>query len=914
MSNHTYLDNANPAYVESLYDQYKTDPNSVDEGWRRFFEGYEFSKLPSDLSTEPVSSKEVSVFKLIKAYRTSGHLISDTNPVRERRKHKADLQLDYFGLSEADLDTPFEAGNELRIGKAPLRQILDHLQKTYCRSIGAEFMYCRDEKLRQWLYQEMEPIANAPQFTPELKKHILFKINQAVIFENFLHTKYVGKKRFSLEGVEALIPALDEAIRQSANMGAKEFIVGMAHRGRLNVLANIFGKTYGDIFTEFERGAKPDDIKGDGDVKYHLGRSADITTKDGKDVHLTLVANPSHLESVNPVVQGIAYAKQHELYNNDTSTVIPILIHGDAAISGQGVNYELANLSKMNGYSVGGTVHIITNNQLGFTTSFYEGRSSVYCTDLAKVVESPVFHVNADDPEAVVHAVQMAIRIRMAFKIDVFVDILGYRRYGHNEGDEPRFTQPVLYNQIDKHQNVQQIFRKALIEEGSLTEAEANAGEQAVKVDLQVQFEAVKSDHKKRKADLLKGHWTEFRQSIEEDFEASIKTPVKRAILDKIAKTLIDAPKDINVISKIQRVLGARKKLYLEDNKVDWAMAEQLAYGSLLLEGNGVRLSGQDCQRGTFSHRHAVLKDEHSEEKYIPINNLESHQSRQLQVYNSILSEYAILGFEFGYTLARPKTLVIWEAQFGDFSNGAQIITDQYLTSSESKWQRLSGLTLFLPHGYEGQGPEHSSARPERYLQQCAENNMYVANLTTPSNLFHILRRQIKNEFRIPLVIMTPKSLLRHPLVVSPIDDLEKGHFQELIDDANTTPKTIQRVLLCTGKVYYDLLQEKTEKKHNNVAIVRLEQLYPLPKKQLAALKKRYENASEWVWVQEEPANMGAWSHILRHLPEFQFKSVTRKEGASPATGNEKDHLEGQKNLVQLAFAATSVKKVAVKK
>jgi 2-oxoglutarate dehydrogenase E1 component len=761
-------------------------------------------------------------------------------------------------------------------------------------------MYCRDEKIRQWLYQEMEPITNAPKFSPEFKKHILGKINQAVMFENFLHTKYVGKKRFSLEGVESLIPALDEAIRLSANMGAKEFILGMAHRGRLNVLVNIFGKSYEDVFSEFEKGTKPEDVKGDGDVKYHLGRSTDHVTKDGKSVHLSLVANPSHLESVNPVVQGITYAKQEELYQGDTGSVIPILIHGDAAIAGQGVNYELMNLSKMNGYSVGGIVHIITNNQVGFTTSFYEGRSSVYCTDLAKAIESPVFHVNADDPEAVIHAVQMAIRIRMAFKIDVFVDILGYRRYGHNEGDEPRFTQPKLYTSIDQHENVQTLFREKLIAENAITREEAEAGEALVKNELQAHYDRVKAQPIKIVADFLRGHWVGFRPSKEEDFEKSIQTGVSRPVLDSIAQKLIDPPTSISIISKVQRILSGRKKLYQDEQRADWGLAEQLAFGSLLLEGYNVRLSGQDCQRGTFSHRHAVLKDENTEERYTPLNHIQTEQ-KKLQVYNSILSEYCVMGFEFGYSLARPKSLDIWEAQFGDFSNGAQIMIDQYLSCSESKWQRFSGLTLFLPHGYEGQGPEHSSARPERYLQLCAENNMYVANVTTPANLFHLLRRQVKNEFRIPLVLMTPKSLLRHPLVVSPITDLESGSFKEIIDDAQANPANTKRVIMCSGKVYYDLLQEKTENNHDTTAIVRLEQLYPLPQKQLEDIRNKYKTA-EWVWVQEEPANMGGWSHVMRHIPEFNWKAVTRKAGASPASGNEKDHLVDQKILVQNAF------------
>jgi len=901
MANTTFLNNASPAYIESMYDQYKHDPESVDTYWKKFFDGYEFA-LGNDTPNHLPSNKEVSVVKLINAFRTYGHLISETNPVRQRRKHKADLTLEYFGLSESDLQTEFDAGNEISIGRTTLEHILTHLKRTYCSSIGVEYKYCRDEQLRQWLYKKMEPVANHPEVPTDEKIHILEKISEGVMFENFLHTKYIGKKRFSLEGIEALIPALDAAIEESASLGAQDFILGMAHRGRLNVLANIFGKPYEAIFSEFEGTQLPENVKGDGDVKYHLGRSADIQTKTGKKVHISLAANPSHLESVNPVVQGMAFAKAEELYNGDTTKVLPILIHGDAAMAGQGVNYESANTSKVEGFGVGGIVHIITNNQVGFTTSYREGRSSVYCTDLAKVTESPVFHVNADDPEAVVFAVKTAIQIRMEFKIDVYVDILGYRKYGHNEGDEPRFTQPELYAIIDKHSNVQDIYSQKLLGLNIITQAQYDQIKDRIKSELQAHYDRVKVKKQPIQVDVFQSRWTGFRPSNSADFEHSIPTGVSRKVLDKIAKHLYLDPTDITTTPKLSRILKAREKHYVETKQVDWGLAELLAYGSLLQEGYSVRLTGQDVQRGTFSHRHVVYRDNLNEMiKYTPLNHVEDNQ-KKIQVYNSILSEYCIMGFEFGYSLTQPKALVLWEGQFGDFSNGAQIIIDQYLSSTESKWQRYSGLTLLLPHGYEGQGPEHSSARPERFLQLCAEENMYVVNPTTPANIFHLLRRQMKNEFRIPLIVLTPKSLLRHPKVVSPISDLEKGQFQELIDDTSVTPSKVKRVLLCTGKLYYELLEEQETKKRTDVAIVRLEQLYPLPKTQLANLRKKYAKAKEWVWIQEEPVNMGYWSFILRQLREWNLDVISRKEGSSPASGGEYNHIKSQAKLIEQAF------------
>ena len=905
MDKYAYISNSNPAVIEELYSKYKENPENVDEKWRAFFDGFDFFmdvKNSDPLQTEtssPKALKEIAVSKLIDAYRTRGHLIADTNPVRERRHHKADLQLNYFNLSDQDMNQEFEAGREIGLKNATLSSIIDHLQKTYCSSIGVEFMHCQNEKLREWMVANMEPITNHPNYSKEKQLQILELINKSVNFENFLQTKFVGKKRFSLEGIEALIPSLDSAINVGADLGVKECVLGMAHRGRLNVLVNVFQKTYENVFSEFEESNVYDD-QWSGDVKYHLGRSADIKTKNGHDVHLSLVPNPSHLETVNPVVTGICYSKAKTLYDGNSESVLPIMIHGDAAIAGQGVNYELSNMSQLDGYKVGGSVHIVLNNQIGFTANYKECRSSIYCTDIAKVTESPVFHVNADDPIAVIHAVEMAVQIRQLFNVDVFVDILGYRRYGHNEGDEPRFTQPMLYKSISKHEDVYKIFKNQLLNDGVITDAESKEMVTSFKKTLQEKLDHTRNKKNKAELDMFKRKWVGFRTSKPSDFEKSVKTGVAKASLAKVAKALTTVPKDFNIFKKTDKLLRTREDMFFNQNQVDWGLAEQLAFGTLISEGHNVRLSGQDCQRGTFSHRHSVIKDEVNETHYTPLNSVS--KKADLEVLNSHLSEYCVMGFEYGVSLASPNDLTIWEAQFGDFSNGAQIMIDQYLSSSERKWQRMSGLTLLLPHGYEGQGPEHSSARFERYLQLCAENNMYVVNITSPANFFHALRRQIQNEFRIPMVVMSPKSLLRHPKVVSDVADLEKGEFQEILDDNVKNPK---RVICCTGKVYYDLIEKRDELAKKDVAIVRFEQLYPLPQKQIEKLKKKYAKA-EWVWAQEEPENMGPWSHIMRHVPTIDWHYVGRNESASPAVGSSKVHAKQQDELINQAFSKLS--------
>ena len=902
MESFSYLNNANPAYIEDLYQAYLKDPESVEVVWRNFFKGYDFASNGSRNGQKPVADKEVNVMKLIHGYRSRGHLIAQTNPVRKRRQHKSDLELSYFNLDESDFDTEFDCGNEIKIGKSSLKKILDHLHKTYCSAIGVEFMYCRNEKVRAWLYDKMESTGNQPEVAQEKKLDILKKLGDAVIFENFLQTKYVGKKRFSLEGIEVLIPALDTLIRVAAEDGVEEFVLGMAHRGRLNVLVNIFQKSYKDVFSEFEENISFDFLNKGGDVKYHLGKSADVTTPEGHNIHLSLVPNPSHLEAVSPVLQGIVQAKKEDRFNNDELKILPIVIHGDAAISGQGVNYEVANFSKIDGYDNGGTIHIILNNQVGFTANYKESRSSVYCTDLAKVTESPVFHVNADNPQAVVHAMQLAISIRQEFHCDVYVDILGYRKYGHNEGDEPRFTQPLLYKAISKKRNVYDLFLEKLVNDTAITSEEMADYGTGVKKELQEKLEYAKKNPIEKTPDMFKSTWKGFRLAEDKEFDSSVPTGVKKASLDKVAKALTQVPESVKLFSKSKKLLTAREALYSKEKKVDWALAELLAFGSLLADGHKVRVSGQDSQRGTFSHRHSVIKDESTEEHYIPLNNISKNQGK-LQVYNSLLSEYGVLAFEFGYSIANPNSLVVWEAQFGDFANGAQVVMDQFISAAESKWQRMSGLVQLLPHGYEGQGPEHSSARFERYLQLCAENNMYVCNITTPANFFHVLRRQLKNKFRKPLIIMSPKSLLRHPDVMSPVSELTTGAFKEIIDDENAGPKQVKRVLLCTGKIYYDLIKAKKAKKakQKDIAIVRLEQLYPCPKKQMDALKKKYKQA-QFVWVQEEPENMGAWTFMLSHYRNWDLELVARPSSASPATGSSKIHAKTQEQLIERAL------------
>ena len=908
MDKYSYIANAHSAVIEDMYEAYKLDSESVDLSWQRFFEGFEFSQTKfgengqsSQTTGGNYSEKEVLVRDLIHAYRSRAHLRSKTNPVRERKERYAILDLEDFGLTEADLDTEFEVGNLIGIGRAPLRKIIDSLKSIYEKSVGFEYMYIRRQSILEWFKTKSE--SEALNFNPSLeeKKRILFKLNEAVVFENFLHTKYLGQKRFSLEGGETTIPALDAMINAGADLGVEEVMIGMAHRGRLNVLANIMGKTYEQIFNEFEGGIIPDQTMGDGDVKYHMGYSSIVETPSGKKVNLKLAPNPSHLEAVNPVVEGFLRSKADRLYNNDYTKILPIIIHGDGAAAGQGIVYELAQMSKLDGYTTGGTIHFVINNQVGFTTDFADARSSIYCTDVAKIIDAPVLHVNGDNPETVVFCIKLAVEYRQKFQKDIFVDMVCYRRHGHNESDEPKFTQPSLYNIISKHPNPREVYNRSLIERGDVDAGLAESMDKEFKGMLQDRLNLVKQHSLEYEYQEVEQEWQELRISKPEDFDESPDTSISQETIDKIANALIKKPKDFKPIKQIEKVLKQRKEMFFDTKKLNWAAAELLAYGSILLDNKIVRLSGQDSQRGTFSHRHAVLKDSNSNEPYNSLDHIEEGQEK-FRIYNSLLSEYGVLGFEFGYAMANPNALVIWEAQFGDFANGAQVMIDQFISCSYTKWRRMNGLVLLLPHGYEGQGPEHSNARPERYLQLASGNNMYIVNMTKPSNLFHMMRRQLAMPFRMPCIVMSPKSLFRHPLVVSDIEEFTSGKFQEVIGDDYVTASKVKKVLLCTGKVYFDLLERQQQDKRKDIAIIRLEQLHPFPKKQVMAELKKYKSA-EILWVQEEPENMGTWSFILRVFREVKKDVISRKAAASPATGFAKVHAKEQQDIVDQAFA-----------
>lgn len=902
MEKQTYLSNTDIGTVENLYQQYLQDNNSVEASWAKFFEGFEFARKNYEDSGEIPESfqKEFNVITLINAYRKNGHLFTKTNPVRERRKYTPTLDIENFGLSDADLEITFQAGSLIGIGSAKLRDIVAHLEQTYCQSIGCEFMYIRRPEVVDWMQQMLETNKNTPNFTIEQKKHILHKLNQAVVFESFLGKKFTGQKRFSLEGAESLIPALDAVVEKGADLGVEEFVVGMAHRGRLNVLANIFNKTYKEIFAEFE-GKDYDDDTIEGDVKYHLGFTSVEMTDSGKKVKLNLCPNPSHLESVGPVAQGIARAKADRKFDSDYSKLCPIIIHGDAAIAGQGVVYEVVQMANLEGYKTGGTVHIVINNQVGFTTNYIDGRSSIYCTDVAKVTLSPVFHVNGDDAEAVVHTIQMAMEFRQKFGRDVFIDLLCYRKYGHNEGDEPRFTQPKLYKIIEKHSNPLVIYNKKLTAEGVVGADLVKEMEENFNQMLQDRLDESKQIEKATITAFLEHTWQGFEKSTPEDFEVSPETGVNKKTLQEIADKITTVPNGEKFFRKMVRILKDRKEMVFEKNSLDWGMAELLAYGTLLLEGHPIRLSGQDSERGTFSHRHALLTGEETEEEYIPLNHIRDKQA-QFEVYNSPLSEYGVLGFDYGYAFGMPRGLTIWEAQFGDFYNGAQIIVDQYLCCSEEKWKVMNGLVMYLPHGYEGMGAEHSSGRIERFLSLCADFNMQVVNCTTPANFFHVLRRQLKRNFRKPLVIFTPKSLLRHPKCVSTLEEMVKGRFQEVIDDTDANPDKVEKVVYCSGKIYYDLIEEKEKIGAEDVAIVRVEQLFPLPKTQLDNTVRKYKNARRWLWVQEEPGNMGAWPMVVRLYRRIQLAVISRPDSGTPATGSPKRHADNQRSIIEQVF------------
>jgi len=913
MDNYSYIANSEPSYIEELYKSYQLDPTSVEISWARFFEGFDFSnKFPkngtvasnglaskSDSASDARIRKEMEVVHLIRGYRSRGHLVATTNPIRERKDRSPLLELADFKLEESDLDTVFEAGREVFGKPATLREIVDSLKKIYTSCIGFEYLYIRDREQKNWLREKIEKEALDMVFSIEEKKHILSKLNEAVVFENFLHTKYIGQKRFSLEGGETTIPALDAMINKAGEMGVKEVMIGMAHRGRLNVLVNTMRKTYEQVFNEFE-GNLPDQVWGDGDVKYHMGFSSQIKTPGGQEMYLKLAPNPSHLEAVNPVVEGFIRARADGMYNSDYDRVLPVLIHGDAAVAGQGIVYEVTQMSGLEGYYTGGTIHFVINNQVGFTTDFEDARSSIYCTDVAKIVDAPVLHVNGDDPESVVYCMHLAVEYRQKFNKDIFIDMVCYRRHGHNEADEPKFTQPVLYNYIEKHPNPREIYQKKLVERGDVDAQLAATMDKEFKALLQERLEMVKQKVLPYAMPKLELEWRSLRKSTPEDFERSPETGVPLETLEKIGKAITTIPEGFQTLKQIDKLLKDRRQMIFDDKSINWATAELLAYGSVVAEDKIVRVSGQDVQRGTFSHRHAVLRDTETNEAYNSLNHIQEKQGR-FMIYNSLLSEYGVLGFEFGYAMANPNALVIWEAQFGDFVNGAQVMIDQFITSSETKWDRWTGLVMLLPHGYEGQGPEHSNARPERFLQLAADNNIFITNVTTPANLFHMMRRQLVLPFRKPLIVMSPKSMLRHPLCISPLEELIKGRFQETIGDAYADPKKVKKVLLVTGKLYYELLERQQADERDDIAIIRVEQMHPFPKTQLNAHIAKYKKAKVY-WVQEEPFNMGGWTFMLRMYPEQPLEVIARRSSASPSTGFAKIHKQEQEEIIRRAF------------
>lgn len=928
MKDFSYITHAHPSFIESLYHDFLADPTQVDPDFRKFFEGFDFAvengfvqsgSAPSNgaatssngavgatgkgslpLGSEALA-KEFGVYQLIQAYRKKGHLIAKTNPIRERKDRRANLALPFFGLGEDDRQQVFQAGKFIGLENATLQQIIDHLKKCYCSSVGVEYSALNDQNRIEWLASEVEKKFHEA-LPLEKKKRVLEKLNEGVIFEKFLHTKYIGQKRFSLEGGEATIPALDTIIDVAADHGVQEVVIGMAHRGRLNVLANTLGKTYEQIFSEFEGTAIPDTTMGSGDVKYHLGFRSEVLTPGGKKVNLQLCPNPSHLEAVDPVVIGFARSKADVIYESDYDKILPILIHGDASLAGQGIVYEIVQMSGLEGYYVGGTMHIVINNQIGFTTDFDDARTSDYCTSVAAMVQAPVLHVNGDDIEAVVKAVDIATRYRQEFNSDVFIDILCYRRHGHNEGDDPKYTQPRLYALIDKHPNPREVYSSRLIEAGEVDGDLAKEMEKKFWSDLQARLDDIKQNplpYNYQKPELW---WEALRKAKTEDFDQSPSTAISEADFQKVFTAMMAIPEGFKPLRKVEKLIQDKVKLFEEEGKLDWATGELMAYGSILLDGKDVRFSGQDVRRGTFSHRHAVLRDEQTDEAYNRLSKIPGAEGK-FRIFNSFLSEFGVLGFEYGYSIANPEALVLWEAQFGDFSNGAQIMIDQFISSAEQKWQKMSGLVMLLPHGYEGQGPEHSSARLERFLQMCAENNMVITNITTAANFFHALRRQLAWPFRKPMINFSPKANLRLPATYSSKEEFTQGQFKEVIDDTFVQDAgEVKKVLFCSGKVYYDLAEKQQKDQRKDVAIVRLEQIYPLPQKQLDALAAKYNKAT-WFWVQEEPLNMGAASFLQMNLKHLNYGVISRQPSAATATGYSKIHAQEQKEIIETAFS-----------
>lgn len=905
MDKYSYLTNATPEYLENLYKDFKNNPDSVEADFKKFFEGFDFATLNYNGKAQTFSSDEFKVYNLIEAYRRRGHLIANTNPLKPRKDRQANLALSDFGLTDKDLDKKFAIGSEIGLANASLNDILAKLKRIYTQSLGFEYGYVRQNEEVAFFRSKIEKTDKIINYDIKKKEHILRKLNKAVIFEKFLGTKYIGEKRFSLEGGETTIPALDAIIQTAASLNVKEVVFGMAHRGRLNVLANIMEKPYDEIFNEFEGNTQFDLTMGDGDVKYHLGYSHQYKTTSGQSLYLKLLPNPSHLEAVNPVVAGFTRAKADVIYDSNYNQILPILIHGDAAVAGQGIVYEVLQMAKLKGYYTGGTIHFVINNQIGFTTNFDDARSSDYSTSIAATIEAPVIHVNGDDIEAVIFASEIATEYRQKFNKDIFIDMVCYRKWGHNESDDPKFTQPGMYKLIDNvlksKGNARDIYSNLLQAEGSITTEIAKRLEKEFWDDLQARLDSVKQQplpYKKQPNELA---WEKMKRATGEDFLKSPDTSITKTMAKQIINAITTYPEGFVPIKKVQKYLEERRKVMNENKSVDWAAAELMAYAAILMDGKNVRLSGEDVKRGTFTHRHAVITDENTDAEFNRLSKLSDKQGKCF-IYNSHLSEYGVLGFEYGYSLPSPDHLVIWEAQFGDFNNGAQIIIDQFIAAAESKWQRSTGLVMLLPHGYEGQGPEHSSARMERFLQMCAELNMVVVNISDPANFFHAIRRQMTWDFRKPLIVMSPKSLLRHPRCQSSIDDLFKGSFQELLVNDEGVKKA-RKILFCSGKIYYDLLEKKEADKTNDIIIARAEQLYPMPEKAMLELVKKHKGA-EVIWVQEEPQNMGAWSFLLGRLyDKLPMQVVARKNSASPATGYKKQHIKEQNDILKRAFA-----------
>jgi 2-oxoglutarate dehydrogenase E1 component len=907
MDKFSFLNAAHTGFISDLYEQYQKNPDAIEPSWRSFFQGYDLANENYSLTDEEVSveipeevRKEFLVIDLIDGYRTRGHLFTETNPVRDRRKYQPTLDLENFGLNKKDLSIVFNAGDILGMGASTLSEIIKHLKAIYCDSIGVEYMYIRNPEELKWWQSRLNKNDNKSNYDIEAKKYILTKLNQASTFESFLQTKYVGQKRFSVEGGETLIPGVSVALRDAAELyGVEECVLGMAHRGRLNTLVNIFKKPVRDLFSEFE-GKDFEDQDIDGDVKYHLGLTLSKAYKGGQKMKMNLVPNPSHLETVAAVAEGIVRAKVDLDYKGDNSKILPIIVHGDAAIAGQGIVYEIAQMMTLNGYKTGGTIHVVVNNQVGFTTNYLDARSSTYCTDVAKVTLSPVLHVNADDAEAVCHAMEMAVEYRMKFKKDIYIDLLGYRKYGHNEGDEPRFTQPKLYKAISKHQNAKEIYAAKLVEEGSISSNYVKEITDEFKAHLEIEFTESKKKTTSKIQEFMPDVWDGFVRKQLQEMLQPVDTSYSVEGLKGIAKVISNTPEGHKFVRKAERILKGREKMVFEENSLDWGTAENLAYGTLLEEGFNIRISGEDVERGTFSHRHAIMRDEETLER-VNLLNTNPKNKGEMTIYNSHLSEYGVLGFDYGYAMAAPNTLTIWEAQFGDFANGAQIMFDQYISSAEDKWKLQNGLVMLLPHGYEGQGPEHSSGRIERFLQSSAIDNWTIANCSTPSNIYHILRRQMKRDFRKPLVIFTPKSLLRLPKAVNTIEELANGTFQEVIDDTIETSK-VKKMVFCTGKFYYDLLAEREQLEREDVALVRIEQLFPLHNDQIKSIMDKYPNVERYVWAQEEPKNMGSWSYMLERFELTKLECASRDYHSAPAAGSSARYKRRHQKVLDKVF------------